>query len=122
MGSQYDASQQNMDRITEMIELAEGLDSCSRHMNKAFKNSENPAFTEERRNDFLGYAWEHLEESVYILSRMREMPARTLLTCIDILEHDQDAIGFPKNSEEQDLYERIEAMKCRVRKIIEETG
>ncbi|MBI2047414.1 hypothetical protein HYT26_04615 [Candidatus Pacearchaeota archaeon] len=108
--------------ITEMIGLVEGLDSCNRHMEEAYRKSENPDLSDEERADFRGYAWEHLDESLYIFSRIREMPATTLLTCIDILEHDQDAIGFPKNSEEQDLYERIEAMKCHVRKIIEETG
>ena len=122
MADNHDASQQNMDQITEMIELAEGLDSCNRHMNKAFKNSENPAFTEERRNDFLGYAWEHLEESVYILSRMREMPAKTLLTCINILEHDQSQIEFPRNDEERSMYEGIDIIKNQIYKIIEEAG
>ena len=115
-------SQYKVNQITEMIELVEGLDSCNQHMELAYKNSKNLDLSDEERADFRGFAWEHLDESLYIFSCMREMPPIALLTCINILEHDQDGIGFPKNDEEYNLYESIEAMKCHVRRIIETRG
>lgn len=117
MDSNYD-----IDCITEIIELAEGLDYCNRHMEEAYKQSIDPALSEEQRNNFMGCVWESLDESLHIFSRFREMPATALLTCINILEHDLDEIGFPKTDEECRMHEATDVMKSHLQKILEETG
>jgi len=111
-----------INHVAEMMLLVDELDYCNRHMERAYKNSRNPNLSDEERETFRDCMWEHLDESLDAFSYIREMPVIALLTCINILEHDQDGIEFPKNDEEHRMYEAADMMKSCLRRIIEERG
>ena len=107
------------DKLTEMLELTDELDSCDEHMRIAYKNATDLSLCEGERKEYWGYFWDYLEQSLDIFSSVREMPVRALLGYIEIVEHDKDSIKYPKNDDEFYLYGNLDARQYQIRQIIE---